>query len=640
MTQFSKKYGIRAVLFLSLTLIFINAHASSAASSGISDDAYINQLISRANALQLHNDPYWKLLLHYKRGIAGDRSLVDDPKFFLAPNGRRKPGAELEATLRSFFAVHSDPNTKHPALRFPARYFWLREQLNIDKARVPVDVDRFYQDLTARFDPKRAILVFPSGYMDSPASMFGHTLLLLENTKGDKLTSMAVNYSARTEETFGPSFAIKGLLGLYEGYFSFLAYYEKINEYSNTDMRDIWEYYLNLDDRELHRLIAHMIELENIYSDYYFIDENCSYNLLFLLEAARPSSKLTSGFTFTAEPIATIQSVLRSGMVSESQFRPSLYSRITISRSLLTDEEQDSLYRFSTGKSPELHLPPDNQERQALLLESTSEYLQFLVARGEITQKEYSSRFFQVLKLRRTLATDSGINYQAYQPSRPETILPSRKITIEGGRYRDQNFISASFRVNYHEMMDLDNGVTEHSTIVFAKTEGRYFVEDEHVQLQRFYLFDIFSLPITNRFHSFNCWRIRTGLEQMETPDGGTELAGIIHGGAGRSFESPIGRLYFFFEPEVNFNTAYEYNCLNTVAAKAGLISTPFSIWKSHIYGRIGHSVFGDRTPVYEAVTEQRLHLGSATALSGQYRIRSLFHKTIHEFAVSASLYF
>ena len=32
----------------------------------------------------------------------------------------------------------------------------------------------------------------------------------------------------------------------------------------------------------------HTYEMDKIYSDYYFFDENCSYDLLFLLDAARP----------------------------------------------------------------------------------------------------------------------------------------------------------------------------------------------------------------------------------------------------------------------------------------------------------------------------------------------------------------
>ena len=37
----------------------------------------------------------------------------------------------------------------------------------------------------------------------------------------------------------------------------------------------------------------HTHEMDKIYSDYYFFDENCSYDLLFLLDVARPWIGLT-----------------------------------------------------------------------------------------------------------------------------------------------------------------------------------------------------------------------------------------------------------------------------------------------------------------------------------------------------------
>ncbi|MCK7512715.1 MAG: DUF4105 domain-containing protein [Desulfobacterales bacterium] len=67
-----------------------------------------------------------------------------------------------------------------------------------------------------------------------------------------------------------------------------LPYYAKLQEYSDVDHRDIWEYSLNLTEPEIRRMMLHIRELDAIASDYYFFDENCSYLLFSLLEAARP----------------------------------------------------------------------------------------------------------------------------------------------------------------------------------------------------------------------------------------------------------------------------------------------------------------------------------------------------------------
>ncbi|MDM8551890.1 DUF4105 domain-containing protein [Desulfobacterales bacterium HSG2] len=275
--------------FLCLVLIFLAWVFVCEAGADISRPDYMARLLDLAREKKLQEEKYWRILLHYKKNLGGDESLVDDPRFFLSADGKFNPGAELEATIKAFFR-ETEENADHPVCRFTARYAWLKEQLNIDESMLPVprceELDRIVRELR----PGSASLVFPTYYMNSPASMFGHSLINIETRKYEsKLLSHAVNYSAITDETNGLFFAIKGLFGFYKGYYSILPYYQKIQEYSDISQRDIWEYQLNLSESEVKRLITHLWELRNVHSDYYFFDENCSYNLLFLLESARPS---------------------------------------------------------------------------------------------------------------------------------------------------------------------------------------------------------------------------------------------------------------------------------------------------------------------------------------------------------------
>ena len=68
-----------------------------------------------ARERQLADAPMWQALLHYRRHPLTRqlRSLADDPGFFLAPQGRTDPQAELDATIAAFF----DPTPSH-ALSF------------------------------------------------------------------------------------------------------------------------------------------------------------------------------------------------------------------------------------------------------------------------------------------------------------------------------------------------------------------------------------------------------------------------------------------------------------------------------------------------------------------------------------------
>jgi hypothetical protein len=344
MMIFIRKYGLWAVLFFCLFLTSLPARDLPG-----ERESHVSELILRAEREKLHEDPYWLLLLHYKRGIAGWRSLIDDPAFFFSPEGKRNSRKEMEATIRAFFS-ESAGTAIHPAMKFIARYSWLKERLNINESLMALNPVEKFNSYYDSLKLSRVILVFPSGYMGSPASMYGHTLILLEPQNGSRLLSMAVNYAANTEESFGPAFIYRGVFGLYDGFYSFLPYHEKINEYSFGEMRDMWEYRLNLDEGEKRRLVMHLIELEHMKSGYFFFDENCSYNLLFLIEVARPSTAITERFSVPVEPVDTIRAVIDSGLVEKKDYRPSLYSKIRYRADTL-DSECDK--RPSAGQSDE-----------------------------------------------------------------------------------------------------------------------------------------------------------------------------------------------------------------------------------------------------------------------------------------------
>jgi hypothetical protein len=83
-----------------LVLCFIGNTAPSRAG----DVSYVRELQQRANTAALYQQRYWHLLLHYRATITGGyESEADEPGFFLAPNGKTDPQAELAATLVNFF---------------------------------------------------------------------------------------------------------------------------------------------------------------------------------------------------------------------------------------------------------------------------------------------------------------------------------------------------------------------------------------------------------------------------------------------------------------------------------------------------------------------------------------------------------
>lgn len=272
--------------------------------------------VPEARLQQLAADPYWIALGHYERGkLGGWRSYVDDERFFLADNGESHPDAELAATLKALYASPS-LGDKHAQCVYPARTRWLRQQLQLDDLPQPQcgEYDNWYRDI----NPHSAVLVFPAAYLNSPSSMFGHTLLRIDQadvtSNNTALLSYALNFGAYIEGMDNSIlYAWKGLMGGYPGLFALVPYREKLAEYSRLENRDLWEYKLNLTPEETGRMVEHVWELKQVRFDYYFFDENCSFRLLELMEIARPGIELTEQFPLTAIPTDTVRAVKNPG---------------------------------------------------------------------------------------------------------------------------------------------------------------------------------------------------------------------------------------------------------------------------------------------------------------------------------------
>ena len=286
-------------------------------------------LQARARSLQLADDPAWADLLQYEPHPLTRRlrSLADDPGFFNAPDGASNPAAELDATLaRLFDPARPDDPDSHPQCRFPARLHWLRTRLGMSTATLPAQPCPRLEAWMAEINPAGVTLVFPSAYVNSPASMFGHTLLRIDavgQTEATRLLAYTINYAAKADASDGFSFALKGLTGLYPGMLSSSPYYVKVREYSDMESRDVWEYQLNLSTAETRQLLRHAWEIGATRFDYWFFDENCSYMILRLLDVARPGLRVSQRFPLTAIPVDTVKGVVDvPGLVTDITFRP------------------------------------------------------------------------------------------------------------------------------------------------------------------------------------------------------------------------------------------------------------------------------------------------------------------------------
>ncbi len=270
---------------------------------------------------QLAKQPIWLDLLH---ADAHGHSQALGQGFFLAADGRTHPDHEMDADLSDFY--------QHPKLqcRFPARLAWLKDQEGSSLADLPSTKCSQYEQWKAVLDVHAITLVFASDYINNPSSMFGHTFLRLDPTDPvhDPLLSYAVSYAAATREGNGLVFAVKGLTGGYPGEYNLMPYYRKVNEYSNMEQRDLWEYTLNFTPAEINRLINHLWELQDVTFPYYFFSDNCAWELMKLLDIARPGLHASQSFRVYTIPADTVRWISAHGLIHRVQFRPSIQTEL------------------------------------------------------------------------------------------------------------------------------------------------------------------------------------------------------------------------------------------------------------------------------------------------------------------------
>ena len=581
---------------------------------------YRDELKESATKLRLPDDRYWHVLLHYKPGLFGTESLVDDPKFFLSPEGKHDPSAELNAAIDGLFAGGLEEQTI-PRCRFPARYDWLIRRLTVDLTRIPEVSCPTLEEHRKRIDAKSASLIFASGHMNAPASMFGHTFLRFDSSYESPLLSYAVNYAAQIDRNDnGLVYAVKGIFGLYPGYFSILPYYDKVKEYGNMDQRDLWEYRLNFTEEEVQRMVLHVLELQGIYSDYFFFKENCSYDLLFVLEIGAPAATLTDRFRRFTIPIDTVKAVRAEGLISDPVFRPSQARKIRHIASSL-DEADIGRARsvLDNTVAPREILAVDIPDAdKGKILDLASEAVQLRYAKGQYTKEEYLRRFLTVLSARSTIPAAESLLTPIPAPEQPESGHESSRVALAAGIREEDPFLEVSGRPAYHDLLDADDGFTPGSQIEFSRATVRYYPDTGRFRLQEWDLVHILSLAGRDDFFRPVSWKFRTGFATKPFPGGSDALVFFLNPGGGMAWDiRPLGLVHVLLETEVNVAGRFNPDYTAGVGLSAGILRQMTRSWKTLLAARQMAGVLGDekRGREFSAILRQGISLGHRRAI-------------------------
>ncbi|WP_157960449.1 Lnb N-terminal periplasmic domain-containing protein [Marinimicrobium alkaliphilum] len=513
-----------AVLFFGLWLLALNATAAP--------------LPSEARLQALAEDRQWLTLTHYRPKSVGRgwHGSANDSAFYLAEQDNPTPLQELRATLAALQSP-GPVDDQHPRCRFPARTAWLQTQLP-DLAVAQGDCPE-YQAWRERTPDERLVLIFPAAYLNSPSSMFGHTFLRLDPADADvssTLLSHALDFAAIVDSQDNDIlFAWRGMTGGYPGHFSIMPYHRKVREYSALENRDIWEYPMVYTPEEIDFLLKHVWEVRQIRFDYYFTSENCSYQLLALLDVLRPDEPLAWQFGLTTIPVDTVRAAQRAGLIEDAHYRPSRTSEFRQTLEQLPEAHRSLVARlvrdqdFETAMAETARLP----ESERAMTYLGAHRLARLVAQQQGNPDELRRRSHQLLLARSQL--QASTRFDPEPPTRAEHGHRSRRLQLAAGHFDDEGYLGLSWRPSFHHLSDPMPGYGRGAQINFLDTELRYW-EDEGLRLERLDIIDVRSLSPRDRYLKSWSWQVRTGLERVYDGPDERRLQPHLQAGFGHSY--------------------------------------------------------------------------------------------------------
>lgn len=347
---------------------------------------------SASNYSELSRDATWLRLLHYQGGLFGNtQSAIHSPEFFLDPNGRTDPSAELEATVRALREpVIPGQENSHAACRFPARKQWLLARIaDLQSAPNGMIKDLHCPAYEEWGDPQgigSISLMFANGYLGNPASYYGHLFLKFNADKGAQsyLIDRTENFGALDVKGDNPAeYIVKALIGGYDGGFSQIDFFYHDATYTEHEFRDLWEYRLDLTPAEIRFLTAHAWEIHRKRYTYFFFHDNCAFRVAELLELLDGVNAVppATPWVIPQAVVKVVAAQTRNGrpLVKERRLHPSRQSRLYQRYQALSAAEQTLVGSIAlhdiTLDAPIFKMQPDVD--QARMVDTLLDYYQF-----------------------------------------------------------------------------------------------------------------------------------------------------------------------------------------------------------------------------------------------------------------------
>ncbi|MCB9094575.1 MAG: DUF4105 domain-containing protein [Halobacteriovoraceae bacterium] len=501
----------------------------------------------------LSNDelPYsnqWLKLLRYQQTHIGYyESQVDAPKFFFAEDGKNNPEKEFYKTIENL--------EKNPKLicDFPARYLLLKKNKKLEKIKFTLANCEEYQYYLSHVDLESVWLVFSSYYINRPASAFGHTFLRLQSKESQKggsdLLDFGIDYSANIGNDNALLYSVKGIIGGYKGTFKIIPFYRKVREYSDYESRDLWEYKVKFNDEEKAFFLAHLWEMRKVYFDYFYFSENCSYQILTLIQAIKPDVDLLSKLHKIIVPVDTIFSLQdNKALTGDIRFRPSLFTKLDKRWKNLESNEKEKFSKLIETKN-------FSEIKDEKVLDTYIDYYDFIHSDELVDRKSTASLEKSKILEHRSHLKKVPIKYSYKELASPLEGHRSRRVSLQWSSKNHR--LGLEYKAALHRLHDYLKGYAPGMQMDMGRVFVEYDNRENDFSIRELLLLKIYSLSPWSTINKKASFNISASLQDPYDDDN-KHIDGVIDLGAGLTFRFGDLLMYTAFQQYFHFQGEFD----------------------------------------------------------------------------------
>ena len=591
--MFKKELGFSFCLIVLLLFLPEEAHSSQIANH------------THSKIQKLSTESAWKKLLHYQKNGNQWVSLATNQEFFVSARGKTEPLEELNKTLSLLL---SSETTESIQCQFPARTKWLRTKLNLELPKISCTK---LEQWINQFNTNTLTINFAANYLDSPASIFGHTFLQVPHAKfNNQLLSYSFNYAADVAGSEnGIAYLFNGLVGNFPNKVDTIAYHRRLKTYSEIEGRDIWQYPLNLTPNEIETIVLHLWEIKDNVFDYFFLDENCSYQTLAVINVAKPKLDLTDDFVLYAIPADTLKVLKANELLGTAVYVESKDKRIEKMMHALTQRERELVFDIVNRKIKfdSRLLSQFSNASLTKVVDAVYEYTSVRISRGEIIAEQNEELISALLVWKQN---NKSIPKQPAENAEYEPTIGhnSKRVSIAGGYSDNGNFLNIEYRGAFHDYLDPIIGYDKGLGLSLFDIEYKIH-SSSHGTLTRFELINISSRAAPGYLSSNDSWKFRVTREQKSL-DNIKPLVNSLEYQRGQSYDLWGQQLSYFVGISAD-NSKYldnDFGVEMQAQVEIGKQSPSFSYLFSYQYGKFvsGSSSQRDRVELSTAFFPHR----------------------------------